>query len=89
MINRGGGAQDFCLGGWAISRQVVPNLQLGAEFVHQGADVRGGRSSTQVGFGAKCDVNATFHLLAYAGPSLQNIAQGDRYAWYASLLITM
>jgi hypothetical protein len=89
VVNHGGGAQDFCLAGWAITRQVVPNLQLGVEVVHQSADVRGGHSSTQVGFGAKYDLNATLHLLAYAGPSLQNISQGERYAWYASLLITM
>jgi hypothetical protein len=87
-IDRGGGAQDSCLVGWALTRQVLPALQLGAELVHQTATTKGGRDTTGIGFGLRYDLNDTYHLLAYAGPGLQNAATTDRYTWYASILFT-
>jgi hypothetical protein len=86
VINRGGGSKDFCLAGWALTRQVLPELQLGAELVHRTADTKGGRATTAVGAGLKYDINDNYHLLAYAGPGLQNAAVTDRYSWYASVL---
>jgi len=88
VIDRGDDAKDFCMAGWALTHQFLPNLQVGAELVHQTADSKDGRASTQVGAGVKYDFNDTLHLLAYAGPSLQNIAANDRYTWYTSLLFT-
>jgi hypothetical protein len=88
VINRSGGSQDYCLLGWALTRRVLPNLLLGAEIVHQGADSKGGRASTGVGAGLIYDLNENVHLLAYAGPGLQNAAETSRYAWYSSLLFT-
>jgi hypothetical protein len=87
-INRGGGAQDFCQASWALTRQVLPDLQLGAEIVHQTADTKGGRAATGIGFGVRYDLTDTCHLLAYAGPGLQNAAETARYSWYASFLFT-
>jgi hypothetical protein len=63
-------------------------LQVGAEIVHQGADSKGGRVSTAVGAGLIYDMSETVHLLAYAGPGLQNAAETARYAWYSSILFT-
>ena len=88
VINRGGDSRDYCLAGWALTRQVIPNLQLGAEIVHQTPDSRDGRASTGVGAGMLYDVNKNYHLLAYAGPGLQNAAVTGRYSWYASILLT-
>ena len=88
VINRGGDSRDFCIAGWALTWQALPKLQLGAELVHQGADSRDGHASTQFGAGMKYDINDSLHLLAYAGPSLQNISETGRYAWYASVLLT-
>jgi len=87
-IDRGDGAKDSCLAGWALTRQVLPDLQLGAEIVHQTATTKGGRDTTGIGFGLRYDLNDTYHLLAYAGPGLQNAATTDRYTWYASILFT-
>jgi hypothetical protein len=87
-IDRGGDSRDFCLVGWALVRQILPDLQIGAEIVHQTPDVRGGRQMTGVGAGLRYDINDTYHLLAYAGPGLQNAATTDRYSWYASVLFT-
>lgn len=87
-FNRGSGSRDFCLAGWALTHQVLENLQLGAEVVHETPDVKGGQSSTGIGFGMIYDLGEHYHLLAYAGPGLQNAAATGRYAWYASLLFT-
>lgn len=88
VINRGGDSKDFCTAGWALTHQLLPNLQLGVELVHQTADSKDGRASTQFGAGMKYDLNDTLHVLAYAGPTLQNISANDRYTWYTSLLFT-
>lgn len=88
VINRGGDAQDYCLAGWVLTRRILPNLSVGAEVVHQGADTKGARASTGIGGGAIYDINENLHLLAYAGPGLQNTADTAQYSWYASLLLT-
>jgi|SRR6185437_10113914 hypothetical protein len=87
-INRGGDAKDFCLAGWALTRQVLPNLQLGAELVHQTADIKGGRSSTGIGVGFRYDISDNFHVLGSAGPGLQHVEETQRFTWYASFLFT-
>lgn len=87
-LDHGGQAQDFCLAGWALTRQVLPQLQLGAELVHQTAATKGGRASTGVGAGFRYDLNDTYHLMGSFGPGLQNAAQTSQYAWYAAILST-
>ena len=87
-INRGGGSQDFCLTGWALSRQVLPKLQLGVEIYHQTATTRGGRASTGIGAGFRYDLNENDHLLASIGPGIQNAAETNQYTWYAAFLLT-
>jgi hypothetical protein len=87
-INRGGDAKDFCLAGWALTRQVLPELQLGAELVHQTPSSKGGRASTGVGAGFKYDLTDNDHLLGYFGPSLQNTNQTSQFSWYAAMLFT-
>jgi hypothetical protein len=88
VIGRSGESQNYCLAGWALTRAVARNLKLGAEIVHQTPDTRGGHASTGVGAGLLYDLNDNFHLLAYAGPGLQNAAETGRYSWYASILWT-
>ena len=87
-LNRGGGSQDFCQIGWALTHQFRSDLQMGVELVHQTPDTKGGRPSTGLGFGLIYTFTETYHLLAYAGPGLQNPAQTARYSWYASILFT-
>ncbi|HEY3916346.1 MAG TPA: hypothetical protein VGL83_01070 [Stellaceae bacterium] len=88
QIDRGGTSQDFCTIGWALTRQVLPELQLGMEVVHQTAAIKGGRPSTAIGGGLRYDLNDRYHLLAYFGPGLQNTAPTSQYSWYASVLFT-
>jgi hypothetical protein len=87
-IDNGGGSQDFCMTGWALTRQVIPDLQLGAEIVHQTPGTKGGRQSTGIGAGFRYDLNEHYHLLGYAGPGLQNAGQTDQVSWYTSVLFT-
>jgi Putative MetA-pathway of phenol degradation len=88
VIDRGGDSRDYCLAGWALARQVMPDLQLGVEIVHQSAPTRGSRAMTAAGAGMKYDFGDNYHLLAYWGPGLQNAAETGRYSWYASVLFT-
>ena len=74
--------------GWALTRQVLPDLQLGAEIVHQTPSVKGGRQSTGIGAGFRYDLSEHYHLLGYAGPGIQNADQTDQVSWYTSLLFT-
>ena len=88
VLNLGKGAQDYCLGGWAITREVLPRLQLGAEITHQGADTKGGRHATTLGGGLTFDLDEHHHLLAYFAPGVQNTGETGRYNWYTSFLFT-
>ena len=88
VLNRGGAARNFCLMGWAMTYQILPNLQLGGEAFHQTADTIGGHANTTLGAGVKYDIDDTFHLLGYFGPTVQNAEETDRYTWYASVLFT-
>lgn len=88
VLNRGNGANDFCQAGWAGTYQVLPHLQLGGEIYYQTADHTGGRASTGIGAGAIYDLSDNLHLMASAGPGIQNAGATDRYTWYAALQIT-
>jgi hypothetical protein len=87
-INHGGGSQNFCQIGWTLTNQVLPNLNLGVEIYHQTADTIGGKASTGAGIGAIYDLNENYHLMASAGPGVQNAADTNRYTWYVALLST-
>jgi hypothetical protein len=88
QLQRGGDAQNFCTAGWALTRQLLPELQVGVEIVHQTADTKGGRPSTGVGAGFRYDLSEHYHLLGYYGPGLQATATNARHSWYASVLFT-
>lgn len=87
-INRGGDSRDFCMLGAALTFQATERLQIGSEVYHQTADTRGGHASTNFDVGATYDINSHWHLLASAGPGLQNRTTTDHTVWYAALLWT-
>lgn len=86
-INQGGESRNYCLLAWALTRQLLPTLRLGAELQYQTADTRNGRASSAVGAGLQYDINEYCQLLAYMAPGLQNTSQTARYSWYAALLL--
>jgi hypothetical protein len=83
-----GGAQDHCLSGGVLTRQVLPKLQLGLELFHQTADAGGNRATTAIGVGARYDLNDNYHLLAYVNRGVQNADETNQYSWYTSVLFT-
>ena len=87
-LNRGGKAQDFCQWGLVLTRRITPELQLGLEIYHQTPDQKGARQTTGVGLGAIYDVNEHYHLMASAGPGIQNPSATNRASWYVALLFT-
>ena len=87
-INRGGNAQDFCQVGLVLTRRVTPELQLGFEVYRQTPDQKGVRQSTGVGLGAIYDISEHYHLMASAGPGIQNPSVTNQASWYAALLFT-
>jgi len=87
-VYRQGGGATFCQGGWVVTRDVTDRLHLGAEIVHQTPEAKDGRAATALGAGLTCDLNDHYHLLAYAGPHLQNISRTARYNWYLALQTT-
>ena len=90
VLNHGGAeARSFCMGGWALTRQIQEKLQIGAELVHSTADTRAGHAATGIGAGMRYDLTDNYHLMAYAGPGLQYAAENGEYSWYAAILLTL
>ena len=87
-LNRGGGSKDFCIMSWALTRQVLPALQIGAEIYHQTADTKDSRSTTGIGIGMRYDVASNYHFLAYGGPGIQNARRTNEFTWYAAIIFT-
>ncbi len=88
VYNHAGNARNYCQVGWVVTRDLMRDLHIGAEIVHETADTKGGRASTAIGAGVTYDLNAHYHLLAYIGPNLQNTGETARYNGYAALQTT-
>jgi hypothetical protein len=80
--------QNFCLAGAVLTYQVLPKLQIGPELFHQTADASGTPATSSIGFGARYDLNETYHLLGYVRRGIQNTNETDQYSWYAAILFT-
>lgn len=89
VLNHGGDARDYCFAGWVLTRQLRPNLQLGAEIYHQTADTDDARDKTLAGVGIRYDVSERLHVLAYGSGGIQNAASEHQYSWYAAMLFTL
>jgi hypothetical protein len=79
---------DVCEGGAALTREIAPGFRLGTELYYV-APAPGQKASTVLGLGASYDVSATYHLLAWWGPGLQNLNDAGRQSLYAALLFTL
>jgi hypothetical protein len=87
-LNQSRTTKSYCLTGWTVTRQVLPNLQLGVEIYHQTSPTTDGRATTSIGAGAKYDLNENIHLLGYIAPTIENASMTSRYVWYSSVLWT-
>lgn len=87
-LHRHGDARTFCEVGWAVTHQLAPAVQVGAEIYHRTAETQGGDASTGVGLGITVDLTEHLHLMASAGPGLMHPATTDHAIWYAALQLT-
>jgi Putative MetA-pathway of phenol degradation len=88
QIDRGGNYQDSYQLGLAVTREVLPHLQIGAEVYYQSPNTRGGLATAEIDGGFIYDLSDNFHLMASAGPGIENANETDRYSWYGALLVT-
>ncbi len=88
VLNRTRDTQNYCFAGWALTREVVEGLRLGAEVYHQGASDKGGAVATLVGGGLTWDISENYHFLAYGGPGLENATATGRQDFYTAILFT-
>lgn len=84
----GSGYENSCLLSWAITREVMPDLHVGAEVFHSTPAARGVSATTGLGFGAVYDLNENIHLLTSFGPGIENAASTNQFSWYAAVLFT-
>lgn len=82
------GTEDFCLAGAVLTYQLLPKLQIGAEFYHQTADRAGTPATSSLGVGVRYDLNDNYHLLGYVSRGVENTNETNQLSWYASILFT-
>jgi hypothetical protein len=87
-LNHGDGGRDYTYFGWAITRQLLPSLQLGTEVFHRSATALDALPTTSVNIGLRYDVSEHLQLLGASGPGIQNAAQAGTHSWYLALLFT-
>ena len=87
QVYAGASSQDFCMAGWVLTRQVNPNLQIGAELFHQ-TENAASLATTSIGLGAVYDISKNFHLLSYVRTAVQNRQETGPISWYTAVLVT-
>jgi len=83
--NPGRDNRDYWFCGWALQREMSPDLSLGVEIFHQTADTAGGRSSAGAGIGALYDLSENFHLVGSFNAGVQNSRTTNQYSYYFAL----
>jgi hypothetical protein len=84
-IYPGRGNQNYELMGWAVTRGVTDQLNLGAEIYHQTASTTGGRPLTNIALGVVYQLTSHWALMASGGPGLENTRVNGQYSFYASI----
>ncbi|HEX3673395.1 MAG TPA: transporter [Rhizomicrobium sp.] len=84
-IHSGADARGYWFMGWALTRKLSDNLEIGAEIYHGTPDARDAKASTGLGAGAIWRLDDHYSLLASFGPGIQNAAETQRFEWYAAL----
>jgi hypothetical protein len=84
-INPGPGNQNYYFVGWAILRQVTPNLHLGAEIFHQSASFIHEASQTSYNGALLYDFSDHWHIVASAGSGIIRAEQSNQFSYYLGL----
>ncbi len=83
-INPGAGNRNYWQVAIAMTRDVTPKLNIGAEITHRGPEEIGEKPTTTLGIGAIYRLKGPLSLLASAGPSFGG-RNGDKYHAYVAL----
>jgi hypothetical protein len=81
-INPGPGNHDWGYVGWQVQRQVLANVDAGAEVFHMTTQTAGGEPETRFNIGLVIDLSDRQHVLASAGRGLQGPNQFQSYLAY-------
>lgn len=81
-INPSAGNHDWGFFGWQVQRQLLPNLNLGAEVFHATVQAQGGEPETRLNLGLVLDLSDLQHLLFSAGRGLEGPNQFQSYIAY-------
>lgn len=81
-INPGAGNHDWGFLGWQVQRQLLPNLNLGAEVFHTTVRELGGEPETLFNIGLVLDLTELQHVLVSAGRGLQGANEFQGYLAY-------
>lgn len=84
-INPGAGNKDFWSGGIAVTRDVAPRLNIGAETYFESKTEIGGKFLAGAGLGLEYDLTEHWALLASGGPILSHRSENGKYHFYLSL----
>jgi len=78
-FNPGYDNRNYWFVGWEVQRKITEHFTAGVEIYHESADEVGEPSQTNVGLGVIWDLSDNYHLLAYAGHSVEGPAEFQSY----------
>lgn len=81
-INPGAGNRDWWFFGWLLQRQVLKNLNVGAEIFHETAMQKDGKSDTGFNAGLVFDFSDSQHLLFSGGSRFRGHGEAQFYIAY-------
>lgn len=81
-INPGPGNHDWGYFGWLLQRQMLPEVNVGAEVFHTTTQTRDGGPQTLFNVGLVLDLSDLQHLLLSAGRGLQGSNEFQSYVAY-------
>ena len=84
-INPGPGNQNYWFAGWALLRQVLPDLHIGAELFHQTANFAHGKVQTGANGALLYDFDDHWHVVGSAGSGIVDAEATNRFSYYLAL----
>lgn len=84
-LNPGGANRNYSLVGWAVTRDVAANLNIGVEIWRQASPTWGGKPFTVAALGAIWRLSPHLALIASGGPGLENPRLNGRAVFFAAL----
>lgn len=84
-INPGAGNKDYWTVGYAVTRDLSEQVNLGGEISHSTAEEVGGRASTRLGVGGSIAIAEKWSLLAATNVEVQHAHANGSYGFYLGI----